>query len=84
MPIGEVLQIKPYGRFCPSAKAAGILGGPQSILILREMLPGGDRVNRLQRGLRRISPTVLTTGLQESEANGVIAKRPVRGQRGQE
>ena len=76
--------MKSYGQFCPITKAARIPGGPQSILILRQMLPGGDRVNRLQRGLRRISPTVLTTGLKKLEANGVIAKRPVRGRRGQE
>jgi DNA-binding HxlR family transcriptional regulator len=76
--------MKSYGQFCPVAKAAEILGDPWSILIVREMLLGGDRFSRLQRGLPRISPTVLTTRLKELEANGVIAKRPVSGRRGHE
>ena len=76
--------MKRYGQFCPIAKAAEILGDPWSILIVREMLLGGDRFSRLQRGLPRISPTVLTTRLKELEANGVIAKRPVSGRRGHE
>lgn len=71
-----------YGQFCPIAKAAEILGDPWSILILREMLLGGDRFSRLQRGLPRISPTVLTTRLKQLEANGVIVKRQVSGGRG--
>jgi DNA-binding HxlR family transcriptional regulator len=73
--------MKRYGQFCPVAKAAEILGDPWSILIVREMLLGGDRFNRLQRGLPRISPTVLNTRLKELEANDVIAKRPVSGGR---
>jgi DNA-binding HxlR family transcriptional regulator len=76
--------MKSYGQFCPVAKAAEILGDPWAILIVREMLLGGERFNRLQRGLPRISPTVLTTRLKELEANGVIVKRPVSGRRGHE
>lgn len=76
--------MKRYGQFCPVAKAAEILGDPWSILIVREMLLGGDKFSSLQRGLPRISPTVLTTRLKELQANGVIAKRPVSGRRGHE
>jgi DNA-binding HxlR family transcriptional regulator len=76
--------MKSYGQFCPVAKAAEILGDPWAILIVREMLLGGDRFSRLQRGMPRISPTVLTTRLKELEANGVIAKRQVSGKRGHE
>jgi DNA-binding HxlR family transcriptional regulator len=71
-----------YGQFCPIAKAAEILGDPWAILIVREMLLGGDRFSSLQRGLPRISPTVLTTRLKELEAHGVIVKRTVTGRRG--
>ncbi len=71
-----------YGQFCPVAKASEILGDAWSILIVRELLLGGDRFSRLQRGLPRISPTVLTTRLRELEANGVLIKRPVSGLRG--
>jgi hypothetical protein len=44
-----------YGQFCPIAKAAEILGDPWAILIVREMLLGGDRFSSLQRGLPHIT-----------------------------
>lgn len=77
-------MVKKYGQFCPVAKSAEILGDPWSILIVREMLYGSCRFNELQRGLPKISPTVLTTRLRELEQSGVIVKRRVSGQRGHE
>lgn len=74
--------MKKYGQFCPIAKSAEILGDPWSILIVRELLLGSNRFSMLQRGLPRISPTVLNTRLKELEANGVIVKRRLDGQRG--
>jgi DNA-binding HxlR family transcriptional regulator len=74
--------MKRYGQFCPIAKAAEILGDPWAILIVRELLLGADKFSRLQRGLPRISPTVLTTRLKELETNGVITRRPISGKRG--
>jgi len=71
-----------YGQFCPVAKASEILGDPWSILIIREMLLGSSRFNGFQRGLPRISPTVLNTRLKDLEACGVLVKRPINGQRG--
>ena len=73
-----------YGQFCPIAKSAEIIGDPWSILIVREMLLGSSRFNVLQRGLPRISPTVLNTRLKELEERGVIIKRRLNGQRGHE
>ena len=74
--------MKRYGQFCPIAKSAEILGDPWSILIVRELLQGSNRFNTLQRGLPRISPTVLNTRLKELEARGVVIKRPLDGRRG--
>ncbi len=71
-----------YGQFCPIAKSAEIIGDPWSILIVREMLLGSGRFSLLQRGLPRISPTVLNTRLRELEERGVIVKRRLNGQRG--
>lgn len=71
-----------YGQFCPVAKSAEILGDPWSILIIRELLLGSDRFSELQRGLPKISPTVLNTRLKDLSENGVIAKRKLNGQRG--
>lgn len=76
--------MKKYGQFCPIAKSAEILGDPWSILIIRELLLGSTRFSVLQRGLPRISPTVLNTRLKELEANGVIVRRRLNGQRGHE
>lgn len=73
-----------YGQFCPVAKSAEILGNSWAILIVRELLLGSHRFSELQKGLPRISPTVLTTRLKELEENGVIVKRPLNGQRGHE
>ncbi|MEJ1931282.1 winged helix-turn-helix transcriptional regulator [Nostoc sp. NIES-2111] len=71
-----------YGQFCPIAKSAEIIGDPWSILIVRELLLGSSRFNALQRGLPRISPTVLNTRLKELEERGVIVRRRLNGQRG--
>jgi len=76
--------MKQYGQFCPIAKSAEILGDPWSILIVRELLLGSSRFSVLQRGLPRISPTVLNTRLKELEEWGVIIKRRLSGQRGHE
>lgn len=76
--------MRQYGQFCPIAKSAEIIGDPWSILIVREMLLGSTRFNVLQRGLPRISPTVLNTRLKELEQRGVILKRRLNGQRGHE
>lgn len=71
-----------YGQFCPVAKSAEIIGDPWSILIVRELLLGSSRFNALQRGLPRISPTVLNTRLKQLEERGVVIKRRLNGQRG--
>lgn len=73
-----------YGQFCPIAKSSEILGDPWSILIVRELLLGSTRFSQLQRGLPRISPTVLNTRLKQLEVGGVILKRRLKGQRGHE
>lgn len=74
--------MKSYGQFCPVAKSAEILGDPWSILIIRELLLGSSRFSVLQRGLPRISPTVLNKRLKELEDRGVLVKRRLSGQRG--
>ena len=73
-----------YGQFCPVAKSAEMLGNPWAILIIREMLLGSTRFSAFQKGMPKISPTVLNTRLKELEANGLIVKRRLQGQRGHE
>ena len=71
-----------YGQFCPIAKATELLGERWNILIVRELLMGGRRFNELQRGLGDISPALLTGRLKSFEANGLVVKRRISGQRG--
>ena len=73
-----------YGQFCPVAKATEILGEKWTLLIIRELLMGGTRFNVLQRGLSLISPTILTKRLNSLEAQGLVVKKKIQGQRGYE
>ena len=71
-----------YGQFCPIAKATELLGERWSVLIVRELLMGARRFNELQRGLGDISPALLTARLKSFEAEGLVVKRRISGQRG--
>ncbi len=71
-----------YKQFCPIAKATEILGEKWTILIVREILIGASRFNEIQRGLGDISPALLTNRLKTLEANNMIVKRKIPGQRG--
>jgi DNA-binding HxlR family transcriptional regulator len=73
-----------YGQFCPIAKATEILGERWTFLIIRELLMGGRRFNELQRGLGGISPALLTARLKSFEAEGLLVRRRLNGQRGYE
>ena len=73
-----------YGQFCPVAKATEIVGEKWTMLILRELLLGTCRFNDFQRSLSRISPTILTKRLKHLEDRGVVARRPLSGQKGYE
>lgn len=66
-----------YGQFCPIAKAAEVLGERWTILIIRELLVGTTRFSDLQRGLSRISPTLLTKRLNQLEDCGLIIRKAV-------
>lgn len=73
-----------YGQFCPVAKSAEILGNSWSLLIIRELLLGSTRFSQLQKGLPKISPTVLNTRLKELVDSGVISRRKLNNQKGHE
>ena len=73
-----------YGQFCPVAKAAEIISERWTVLILRELLLGTTRYNDLQRGLSRISPTLLSKRLKTLEERGLIVRKCPPGQRSHE
>ena len=73
-----------YGQFCPISKATEILGERWTFLIIRELLMGGRRFSELQRGLGDISPALLASRLKSFEADGLLVRRRINGQRGHE
>lgn len=64
-----------YGQFCPVAKGAEIFAERWTPLILRELLCGSRRFNRLRKGLPRMSPSLLSKRLTELERAGVVERR---------
>ncbi len=71
-----------FGQFCPIAKANEVLGEKWTLLIVRELLMGSHRFSDLQRGLGTISPTILSKRLLSLEAQGLIYRKGIQGQRG--
>jgi DNA-binding HxlR family transcriptional regulator len=71
-----------YKQFCPVAKASELLGDKWTILLLREALMGAKRFNEFERGLGRISPTMLTKRLNELVINGLMLRKKIPGQKG--
>ncbi|CAN5499089.1 winged helix-turn-helix transcriptional regulator [soil metagenome] len=67
--------MRSYGQYCPLAKSAEILGDRWTLLILRELIMGSDRFNDIERGLPRISRTLLSGRLQALERAGLVEKR---------
>jgi len=73
-----------YGQFCPVAKATELIGERWTILILRELVLGTHRFSDFQRGLSRISPSLLTKRLKDLEKAGIVIKKAQHGRRGYE
>jgi DNA-binding HxlR family transcriptional regulator len=73
-----------YGQFCPVAKAAEVLGERWTLLVLRELVAGATRYAELQRGLGRISPSVLSARLKTLVDHGLIEHVTEDGARGRE
>lgn len=71
-----------YGQFCPVAQAAEVLTERWTLLVLRELLMGSTRFNELQRGVPRMSSSLLSKRLRELERSGLITREPLRGERG--
>ena len=73
-----------YDQFCPIAKASELLGEKWTFLIVREALMGAHRFSEFQRGLSRISPTMLTKRLNEMSENGLPVRKKIPSQKGYE
>lgn len=64
-----------YGQFCPVALAAEVLTRRWTPLVIRELLCGSTRFNDLRRGVPRMSPTLLSTRLDDLEKAGIVERR---------
>ncbi|APB32769.1 transcriptional regulator [Gloeomargarita lithophora Alchichica-D10] len=60
---------------CAVSAALGVIAGRWKVLILRELLPGAQRFNQLQRALVGISSKVLTEQLRQMEQDGIIHRQ---------
>lgn len=67
-----------YGQFCPVALASEILTRRWTPLVIRELLCGSTRFNELKRGVPRMSPSLLSTRLDELEEAGILTRRPAQ------
>ena len=71
-----------YGQYCPVARAAEILADRWTLLIVRELLIDVKHFNELERGLPRMSRTLLAERLRRLEDTGVVQRRQApRGKR---
>ena len=71
-----------YGQFCPIALAAEVLTERWTPLVIRELLCGSVRFNDLQRGVPRMSSSLLAQRLKDLQFAGLIERR--RGDSGWE
>lgn len=74
--------MKSYGQYCPLAKAAELIGDRWSLLIVRELMNGATRFNEIERGLPRISRSLLSQRLRWLASAGLVERRDTSGQRG--
>ena len=65
-----------YGQFCPVARASEIFAERWTPLVLRELLAGHHHFSEIQKGLHRISPSLLGQRLRSLERVAVIETRP--------
>lgn len=63
-----------YAQFCALARAAEILGERWTLLIVRELLLGPKRFGDLADRLDSVSPTILTTRLNDLIESGVVKR----------
>src|SRR5262247_2538580 len=66
--------MKTYGQFCSIARALDLLGERWTLLIVRELLCGSRRFGEVQRGIPRISRTMLAARLRELVEAGAIER----------
>lgn len=67
--------MKGYGQYCPLALAAEILSERWTLLVLREIILGARRFNDIQRGVPRMSPSLLSLRLKSLKKAGIVERQ---------
>src|SRR5215470_11550389 len=71
-----------YGQYCPVARAAEVLADRWTLLIVRELLADVGHFNELERGLPRMSRSLLAERLRRLQRAGVLERQAAsRGKR---
>lgn len=65
-----------YGQFCPLAQASEILAERWTPLVIRELHTGSTRFNDIQRGVPRMSSSLLSARLRSLERAGIVVRSP--------
>jgi DNA-binding HxlR family transcriptional regulator len=73
----ESAAMRSYGQYCPVAVAAELLADRWTLLIVRELMVGSHRFNEIERGLPRISRSLLAGRLRQLERAGLVERRPL-------
>ena len=69
-----------YGQYCPLSLAVGLVGQRWTLLVISRLIDGCSRFNDIQRGVPRMSPSLLSKRLRELESAGLVEiRRPRRG-----
>lgn len=71
--------MKAYGQFCPLAQATQILCERWTLLVIREFIAGSSRFSELQKGVPLMSPTLLSTRLNQLHEEGIISRSGKKG-----
>jgi DNA-binding HxlR family transcriptional regulator len=71
--------VKSLGQFCSVARTLDVLGERWSLLIVRELLCGSRRFGDIQRGIPRISRTMLSARLRELADAGILERAADNG-----
>lgn len=74
--------MRPYGQYCPIARAAELLGDRWTLLIVRELVLGAHGFNEIERGLPRISRGLLAQRLRDMESAGLLTRAVGKDGRG--
>lgn len=63
-----------YGQYCPLALASEVVTERWTPLVLRELMLGARRFNDVQRGVPRMSPSLLTRRLRTLERADIVER----------